>query len=96
MPSRMKLIGRYGNGVAAGLFAIIFVFALTNGEVGFALLSLLVSGLAGFNIYIAEKAAALTAEEEWLKAELRKAELRRRLGALAGETPETVLRHHGL
>lgn len=96
MPSRIRLVGRYGNGVAAVLFAIIFVFALTQGELGFALLCLLVSALAGCNVYIAEKAAALTAEEEWLKAELRKAELRRRLGVLAGETPETVLRHHGL
>lgn len=96
MPSRIRLVGRYGNGVAAVVFGIIFVFALTRGELGFALLSLLVSALAGCNVYIAEKAAALTAEEEWLKAELRKAELRRRLGVLAGETPETVLRHHGL
>lgn len=96
MPSRMKLIGRYGNGAGAVAFGLIFIFALIRGEIVFAFFALLVSGLAGFNIYITEKAAALTAEEEWLKAELRKAELRRRLGALAGETPETVLRHHGL
>ncbi len=96
MPGRIRLVGRYGNGVAAVLFGVIFVFALTRGELGFALFCLLVSGLAACNVYITEKAAALTAEEEWLKAELRKAELRRRLGALAGETPETVVRHHGL
>lgn len=96
MPVRVRLLGRYGNGVAAALFGIIFVFALTRGELGFAFFALLVSCLAGFNVYITEKAAALTAEEEWLKAELRKAELRRKLGGLAGETPETVVRHHGL
>jgi hypothetical protein len=96
MPVRIRLLGRYGNGIAAVLFGLIFVFALTRGELGFALFCLLVSGLAGCNVYITEKAVALTAEEEWLKAELRKAELRRKLGGLAGETPETVVRNHGL
>lgn len=96
MPTRIKLIGRYANGVVAALFTILFVYGLGKGELSIALFCGIVAALCGFNLYVMEKAAALLSEEEWLKAELRKAELRRKLVNLTGNTPETVGRNHGL
>jgi hypothetical protein len=96
MPPRIRWISRYGNGVAALLFAFLFLFALLNGQFLVASICAVVSALAAFNLYVAETTSAITAEEDWLTAEIRKAELRRRLASFGGQTPETVGRQHGL
>jgi hypothetical protein len=43
------------------------------------LFSLGIAALGAFNVYVVEKSAGLLGEEEMLKAELRKMELRRQL-----------------
>ncbi len=82
MSPNLKWTCAIGNGalaVVAGLFALasigkygVFPFVI---EVG-------VCTLAVFNIRIILWAARLTSEEEWLRAEVRKAELRQRLADL--------------
>lgn len=95
MPSRMKLIARYGNGVGACAFAALVLYALGQGAIVVGLFWALVCCLAAFNLYMFEKISALTSEEERLNAELRKAELRRKMSGLSMDTPETVVRNFG-
>ena len=88
MPLHVRIIGRFGNGLAAILLGALFLFGYSmpsSDGVLAALLALCV--LAAFNLWVIEKAARLLSEEEWLKAELRKAELRRQLAALAAGGP---------
>ena len=85
MPPRLRLIGRYGNGALALINAVFVPFAVAEGSFSVALAFLAVAVLGCFNIYVVEKAAAATSEEEWLKAEIRKAELRRKLADLTGD-----------
>ncbi len=83
MPSRMKLIGRYGNGVGAVFFAFLALYALFQGAVIVTMFWLLVAGLAAFNLYVVEKVVLPASEDE-------------RFGAVMGvDTPETAVRHHG-
>ena len=97
MPPRIRLIGRYGNGLAAVLFGFFVLFSLVNGRFGLALVCALLAALSAFNVYLTEKAAAMTSEEEWLNAEIRKAELRRKLVATTGtSSPESIGRQHGV
>ncbi len=95
MPSRMKLIGRYGNGLGALFFAALALYALSHGDIVVALFWIMVCALAGFNVYVFEKFTGPASEEERLAADLRAAELRRKLSRLAMDTPETVVRNHG-
>ena len=96
MPPRIRFFGRYANGAVSAFFALVFVFALGKGHLSFAVFCGVVAALCAFNLYVMEKAAILLSEEEWLKSEIRKAELRRKLVGLTGDTPETVGRNHGL
>lgn len=96
MPPRIRLLSRYGNGAAAMLFASLSLFALSKGDFAIALFCAGVAALCGFNVYVMEKAATLLGEEEWLKTEIRKAELRRKLAGLTTDTPENVGRTYGL
>ena len=95
MPSRMKLIGRYGNGIGVLFFLSLVVYALRHGDILVALCWTLVCGLACFNVYMFGKAWEPASEEERLHAEVRTADLRRKLSRLAIDTPETVVRNHG-
>jgi hypothetical protein len=93
------MFGRYGNGIAAVLFGGIFLFALIRGEFGFAVLALLVTSLAVFNLYVAEQSAVSAPAEEpeqWARPERREPDLRTALSRFSGESPEKILRHHGL
>ena len=82
MPSRMKLIGRYSNGLGALLFAILALYALIQGAVIVTMFWLLVAGLAAFNLYVVEKVVTASGDEQFG-------------GRLGVSTPETVVRHHG-
>jgi hypothetical protein len=93
--SRMKLIGRYGNGIGALFFLSLALYALRHGDILVALCWMLVCGLACFNICIFEKAAGLTSAQERLNKETRTAQLRRKPSGPGMETPEAVLRNHG-
>lgn len=94
--SYLKFIGRYANGAATVFFVLLFVVLMAKGEPLLALFCGAVAALCGFNVYMAEKAAAVCSEEERLKAEVRKNELRRKLMAQPEHTPETVARNLGL
>lgn len=80
MPAHVRFIGRYGNGLAALFFAFIVLSQSVEG--GAVVIIVALCGLCLFNIYVIEKSARALAEEEWLKAEVRKAELRRQLQEL--------------
>lgn len=51
-------------------------------SIGVAVLCLLVAAIAGFNLHVVRKTARLLSEEEWLRSEIRKEELRRELATL--------------
>ena len=85
MPPRIRLIGRYGNALAILLFAALTLVGLSRGPEGFAILMLALGALECFNLYALEQAARLLSEEEWLKSEVRKAELRQRLRSLGSD-----------
>ena len=88
MPRYLKLIARFANTGLAGLFALISLTSLSSDRPGMVFFFLAIAGLLGFNQYLIEKAAMLLSEEEWLKGEIRKAFLRRKLKQLAsGEIP---------
>ncbi|HXQ52335.1 MAG TPA: hypothetical protein VN802_14670 [Stellaceae bacterium] len=95
MPRRLRLIGRYGNGALALLNALFAPVSIAQGQPIVGLGFLAVLALACFNIYLVEKAAWATSEEEWLAGEVRKAELRHKLELLneaetaAHEIPKT-------
>ena len=78
------VIGNGALAVVTGLFALASI-----GKYGVlpVVVETGVCALAVFNIRIILWAARLTSEEEWLKAEVRKAELRRRLADLGQFAP---------
>lgn len=85
MPRYLKLIARFAN---AGFALICLAFAfglLSNGKMGGALIVFAFGALFIFDLYLFEKAAVALSEEEWLKAEVRKALLRRKLRRMAKE-----------
>jgi hypothetical protein len=71
-----------GNGVLAVVTGLIALVSIGRYGVFPFVVETAVCALAVFNIRIILWAARLTSEEEWLKAEVRKAELRRRLADL--------------
>jgi hypothetical protein len=85
MPRYLKLIARFANGGLALLFFALTLSFLSDGKVGGAFFTLAVGALFAFNLYLIEKAAMALSEEEWLKAEVRKALLRRKLRSMAKE-----------
>jgi multisubunit Na+/H+ antiporter MnhG subunit len=85
MPNRIRLTALLANGAIVLAFGFLTLFALGTGQLALALFFLLVVMAAAFNIHIVRRAAHLLAEEEWLKAEVRKAELRQRLASIQAE-----------
>ncbi|MGD1878839.1 MAG: hypothetical protein ACFB13_15235 [Kiloniellaceae bacterium] len=85
MPKYLKLIARLANSGAIAVMLAFVLFALGKGDLGIALTLGLFTVLMGFNLYLIEKSAMLLSEEEWLKSELRKVFLRRKLRRLAQE-----------
>jgi hypothetical protein len=86
MSPKIKWIGYYGNGVLAVLSGLFALYSL--GQYGLFLGGAAVCALAIFNIRIFAWAVQLTSEEGWLKAEVRKAELRQKLASLGQFAPE--------
>ena len=82
MSTTYKWIGVYGNGALAFLGGVLGLGGLINGEFLLVLIALVVCALAIFNIRVMRWVMGLSAEEEWLQAEVRKAELRQHLAAL--------------
>lgn len=88
MPAHFWLIGRYGNGVVALMFALFTLVSLDRGRPGLTLTLIALGLLAAFNSYAFGWMARLFSEEESLKGEIRKAELRRKLANFeSGATP---------
>jgi hypothetical protein len=81
MPDHIKLVARYGNALAALVFGLLGLGLLTR-QPGASLFLFLVCALAVFNLYVIEHCNRLLSEEEWLKSEVRKAELRQKLSEL--------------
>jgi hypothetical protein len=87
MPRHIKLIAYWGNGLLAAAFTVFALALLFKGQPGMSLFFLLLSALGLFNIYVIRKAAYFLSEEQWLEAELRKAEIREKLKALGRALP---------
>jgi hypothetical protein len=85
MPKYLRVIARYANGILALLNVAVAVHALSGGKTGGAFISIVLAALLMFNLYLIEKASLLLSEEEWLKAQIRKTLLRRRLANLDQE-----------
>lgn len=84
MPRWIRLTALWGNGIVTALWLLVSVVALSrNGNV--ALFTIVGAVLGAFNLYVIAKAAHLLSEEEWLKGEIRKAELRQQLTRLRAE-----------
>ncbi len=87
MPFYVRFISRYGNGlviVLFGLMALAMLFGRKSNLIG-ALFFALPAAMCAFNLCTLRRAAQALSEEEWLKSEVRKAELRRRLHDMAIE-----------
>jgi hypothetical protein len=82
VPSGIRITALATNGALCALFVALALFGLGQGRLGLMLFFALVAGTCGFILYVIHKAATLLSEEEWLRAELRKAELRQQLAAL--------------
>jgi len=61
------------------------VIGIGRGDFAMSLVLALLGVVFGFNLYLIEKSAMLLSEEEWLKSEVRKVFLRRKLARLAKE-----------
>lgn len=85
MPKHIKIIGRCGNWALTVLSGLLAIMLLTKGQPGGFLFMLLFSALGGFNLYVLEKCIGFFSEEELLQAEVRKAELRRKLADMAAD-----------
>lgn len=99
MSRQTRIIAYIGNGALALLSALIMMASFSRGHVGPAVVLALICGLGIFNIRIILKASAALSEEEWLAAEIRKAEMRRQLVGLADQgltnvVPPDVLAKH--
>lgn len=85
MPRHLKLIARFANSGAILILLLLVLAALSKGVgVGVAI-GLVCVALLTFNLYLIEKSALLLSEEEWLKGEVRKIQLRRELARLREE-----------
>lgn len=87
MPRYVQLVGRWGNAFLVVCFGFITLFMLFDDTRSWALTLFFAvpTAMGAFNIWVIAKAAGLLAEEEWLRGEVRKAELRRRLQDMAAE-----------
>lgn len=87
MPRWVQLIGRYGNLALILYFGFLTLYGLIveGRPFGLALFFAMPAALGAFNFWVIRKAAFLLAEEQWLKGEVRKAELRRKLQEMAEE-----------
>ena len=87
MPFYVRFIGRYGNGLVVLVFGLMALTMLSGKDprVGGALVFALPAAMCAFNLWALRRAAQTLSEEEWLRSEVRKAELRRRLHELALE-----------
>ncbi len=85
MPRYLKLIARFANAGIALLCFVLTLGLLSDGKLGGAFFTLAIGALFAFNLYLIEKAAMALSEEELLKAEVRKALLRRKLRRMAKE-----------
>ncbi len=82
MPIWVRKLSWGGNLSWALLCALGAMGTLSKGQTNGFFVLMLIGALAIFNTYVATKAARLLSEEEWLAAEIRKAELRSKLAAL--------------
>ena len=87
MPRHLKLIARFANSGLVILCLVAAIGLLSKGNLGATLFMLAFGVLLAFNLYLIEKAAVALSEEEWLKAEVRKVLLRRKLRRMATEDP---------
>jgi len=87
MPPHVRILARLGN-LAVGLFGFLLLLAGFD-RVGTPalIIGLAMIAAAGYNQYAIEKAARLLSEEEWLKAQIRKEELRHRLAEMRSQAP---------
>lgn len=87
MPPHVRILARLAN-VAVGLVGFLLLLA-GFGRVGTGALviGLAMVAAAGYSQYVIEKAAKLLSEEEWLKAQIRKEELRHRLAEMRTAGP---------
>lgn len=79
MPSKYRLIGIFGNAVLALVFGVITLILLFTGKFGPAIAVLIPAVVCGISSYIVWRASQLLSEEEYLKGEIRKEELREQL-----------------
>ena len=98
MPTWIRKLSVGGNVFLAILCALAAMGILSKGQTGGFVFLVLIAVLAAFNVHVTTKAARLLSEEEWLAAEVRKAELRKKLVALqtgdaAAEPPLRRLTH---
>ena len=89
MPSRLRSVAVWGNGTLALFFFFITLILLFQLDFVSTLFCGLVTAFAAFNVYVLRQSAVMVSEEEWLKAEIRKAELRKTLAGYDG-TNEVV------
>lgn len=85
MPRHLKLIARFANSGLAVFCFLMVILSMTEGKFAAAILALAFGVLFAFNLYLIEKAASILSEEEWLKGEVRKVLLRRKLKRMAKE-----------
>ena len=85
MPRHLKLIARFVNSGLAVVCFLMVILSIPQGKIGAAILALAFGALFAFNLYLIEKAASILSEEEWLKGEVRKVLLRRKLKRMAKE-----------
>ena len=90
MPDHIRLIGRYGNALAALLFGL-FAIGMLSSHPEASLFFSMLCALAVFNLYVVEHCSRLLSEEEWLKSEIRKVELRHQLSELEHSVPHAGL-----
>jgi hypothetical protein len=86
MPRHIKLIARFGNALAAILWGLAALMALSRHALVPAVLIIAYCALAIFNLYVIEKCIRSFSEEGLLQAEVRKAELRQKLAGMGGHT----------
>jgi len=82
MPERIRFTALFANGAMVVIFGFVAFYTLGQGQWPLGIFFVLLALAAGFSFHVIRKAAHLLSEEQWLLAELRKAELRSRLAEL--------------
>ena len=80
-----RIVGYVCNGAMALVSALATIVSFSRADFGPMIIVALFCGISILNIYFVMKAGAATSEEEWLASEVRKAEMRRQLVAMAGQ-----------